>query len=125
MRYRLGLLIGGTLAAWVLLVYPAMRVLGEQALLRSAAALLICLIPAAGTLAFALRGQVQRGEDQLLAMLGGMGVRMAFVLGLGFLAYSMVPVLHADEFWIWLIVFYLLTLGLEIGLVVKAQSVPH
>jgi hypothetical protein len=45
---------------------------------------------------------------------------MAVVLGLGWLGHSLVPELHTTAFWIWLVVFYLATLALEIGLLVHS-----
>jgi hypothetical protein len=122
MAQRLGLLIGGTVALWAVLVYPASRLLGSEALIHSLAAMLLCLIPAVATMAFALRAFQRSSEEQLLAVLGGTGLRMAVVLGLGFLAFTFVPELHADAFWIWLIVFYLATLGLEMTLLVRGMS---
>lgn len=122
MAQRLGLLIGGTLVLWAVVVYPASRLLGPEALVQSLAAMLLCLVPAVATMAFALRAFNRSGEEQLLAVLGGTGVRMAVVLGLGWLGFTLVPELHANAFWIWLIVFYLATLGLEMTLLVRGAS---
>src|SRR5262245_52160545 len=103
MAQQLGLLSGGTLALWALLVYPASRLLGPEALIQSLAAMLLCLVPAVATMAFALRAFQRSAEEQLLAVLGGTGVRMAVVLGLGWLGFSFLPELHDVAFWIWLV----------------------
>ena len=122
MVQRLAFLIGGTLALWVALVYPASRLLGPEALIQSLSAMLLCLLPAVATMAFALRAFTRSSEEQLLAILGGTGLRMAVVLGFGLLGFVFVPELHANAFWIWLIVFYAATLALEMTLL-RAQAV--
>jgi hypothetical protein len=72
-----------------------------------------------------MRAANRPGDEQMLAALGGTGARMAVVLGLGWLGYAVVPELQQDSFWLWLIVFYLATLGLEIGILVKGMSAPE
>lgn len=120
---QLGLLAAGTVLFWVIVAYPANRIGGQEDLLQSTVAMLVCLVPAAATLIIVRRSMSKLPEQQLLAMFGGMGVRMGFVLGIGYLLYSSVPVLADVGFWIWLVVFYVATLALEIGLVVTARPI--
>lgn len=117
MKRRLGLLLVGTLLGWTIVAYPALRLWGPEALVQSAVAMGLCLAPAAVTMVFLGRSLQRPPEQQLLAMVGGMGIRMVVVLGAGTLLYFAVPVLQSDGFWIWLLVFYLLTLALEVGIV--------
>ena len=119
---RLGILVVATLALWVATVYPAYRLGGPDLAVQGTVAMLLCLIPAAATLAWGLRAQTRPPEAQLAAMLGGTGVRMAVVLGAGYLLYTWVPELHALEFWAWLVVYYLATLALEVRLLLAGTG---
>jgi hypothetical protein len=47
---------------------------------------------------------------------------MVFVLGGGLLLYSLVPYFQQTGFWIWLLVFYLFTLTVEVGLLRAEQA---
>jgi hypothetical protein len=118
------LLFAGTLACWLVTVFPARWLGDDSAVLFSATAALLCFVPAAATLAWgewALKGQP---EQQLLAVLGGTGVRMAVVLAAGLALYFLHPEFHYLRFWIWVIVFYLVTLGLEVGILVSRSPAP-
>jgi hypothetical protein len=114
-KRSLAVLLGGTVALWAALAYPAWLLGGESALLFSGVAAFLCLVPALATLAWsswALHGPPQR---QLAAVFGGMGVRMLGAVGVGILLYNFVPKLGHSAFLIWVIVFYLATLTLEIA----------
>jgi hypothetical protein len=63
----------------------------------------------------------QSPEQQLLMLLGGTGVRLGVVLGAGLVLTTFVPFFGQPSFWLWLLVFYLITLALEVVLVVKGQ----
>jgi hypothetical protein len=120
---RLLLLLSGSLAFWVLAGIPA-RLLGggDAALAYSGTALLLCLIPAAITLAWAdraLRGSI---DQQLVLVLGGTGLRMVTVLGAAWGLYAWVPYYHGSTgFWIWVLAAYLFTLALEMTLVLAGR----
>ncbi len=118
---RLALLLGLSLALWVVIVFPARRLGDELALPYSAVALGLCLIPAAATLLwgeFSNRSPAQ----QLLLALGGMGVRVAFVLGAAAGLYFLVPYFQETHFWVWVLVFYLITLALEMTLLLVGRA---
>jgi hypothetical protein len=119
-RVRLLILIG--LTAWVVAAYPAFVLGGEAALIHSAVALALCLVPAAATLLWATGGGTRAPEQQLALVLGGTGLRMGVALGVGLLLYLFVPLFAQSAFWVWLLVFYLLTLTVEVVLVVKGPA---
>jgi MFS family permease len=119
---RVGLLIAGTLALWAAAAYPAWWLGGSQGLAYSAVAVILCLTPPALTLLWAEWVNDQSPEQQLTMILGSTVVRMGLVLGVGLLLYLMAPYFQHQSFWVWLLVFYLLTLALEIVIVVSARS---
>jgi type IV secretory pathway VirB2 component (pilin) len=121
-KRNLGLLIGVTLALWVLLMYPARWLGVEEASLFSSVAVLLCLLPAAATLAWAHRSAQRSPEQYVMAALGGTVVRMAVVLGVGLSLYLGLPDFHRTSFWIWVSVFYLFTLALEVILIVTSRT---
>jgi hypothetical protein len=135
-------LVGGCLLLWALIalplfVYQSSRPAKEPApeaeaspvvspevgLLQSTVAALLCLLPTAATLLWCdlvLRGTP---EQQLAAVLGGTGLRMVFVVGAALaLFYNMPEYFGFGRFWLWVIVFYLATLALEMVLVVRRQA---
>jgi hypothetical protein len=119
----LALLVGGTAALWLLAAYPAHLLGGETGLVYSGAAALLCLVPTTLTLfwcQWALKGPP---EQQLLAVMGGTVVRLLAVLGAAVALYLNVPYLNSQGFMLWVIVFYLITLTLEVSLLV-ARHVP-
>jgi hypothetical protein len=111
---RLGVLVGGTVAFWALVTYPARLLWDDSSFLFSTTAAVLCLLPASLTLVWAgwaLKGQP---EQQLLAVLGGTGVRMLFVVGSGLVLFLNVEAFQYQRFWIFLVVYYLVTLALEV-----------
>jgi hypothetical protein len=120
---RLRLLTAGTLLFWGVLVYPGVLLFGNSALAHSLAALGLCLIPALVTLAWTSRGLQSSPEQQLVAVLGGTGVRMAVALGGGLGLQAFQPELFTDLFWGWLAAFYFFTLAFEIVLLVARPQV--
>jgi hypothetical protein len=62
-------------------------------------------------------------EQQLAAVLGGTGLRLLVAIGGGVGLSRSVPALDHPAFLIWVVVFYLITLALEITLVVRRQNV--
>jgi hypothetical protein len=114
---------------WILAAYPAQWYWGPEVVVPSLAALALCLGPALATFALAWWGLSQSPQHQLLAVLGGTGLRMFVVLGLAAVLAILVPVLRGPGFWIWLILFYLQTLALEMTLLLlgkpAAANVPR
>ena len=124
MSKRVLILIGGVAALWLLLALPARRLGGDDdAVLQAGLAALLCLVPATAVMVWAAWAFGQSPEHQLYAVLGGGALRMGFVLGVA-LVLTQVVGLFKDPtaFFIWLGVFYLSTLALEIGLLVTARA---
>jgi hypothetical protein len=115
-------LVGGTLLCWLVVVVPARWLWGDSALLFSTTAWLLCLVPSAGTLAWAQWALRGKPEQQLLAVMGGTVVRMLFVLGIGMALYLTLPDFQYIRFWLWVIAFYFITLTLEIVLVTRQSA---
>jgi hypothetical protein len=121
-KRNLGLLSAATLAFWLATAYPAYLLGEEPGLVFTAVAALLCLVPAAATLIWCHRALKSTPEQQLLAVMGGMAVRMVFVIGAGMALFLLAPYFHRRSFWLWMIAFYLFTLSVEIGLIVARQS---
>lgn len=118
MARRLLCLLTGSLVFWLLVVLPARRLGGGNlAVLHSGTALAVCLLPGLATLAWAQWAWRRSPEQQLAAVMGGTGLRMAFILAVGWTLYQWVPYYQEQlAFWVWLLVFYLFTLALDLTL---------
>src|SRR5262249_45866331 len=122
---QLGILAGSSALFWILIAVPVRYFGGESAAVFSGVGVLLCLIPTSLTL-FWSRWALQRSpEQQLLMVLGGTGVRMFFVLIAGLALYSLVPYFQVPSFWVWILVAYLFTLALEVGLVLTQRRVAQ
>ena len=119
MRKNVNLLIVSTLMCWALVAYPARLLWGESALLFSATAAALCLVPAAMSLLWLQNGLKGDANQQLLAVLGGMGLRVVVVVGVGMILYHSVAEFYYQRFWVWVIFFYLFTLALEMMLLAQ------
>jgi hypothetical protein len=119
-KKSLGVLVAGTLAFWLVVVVPARLLWGDSAVLFSSVAAALCLIPTAATLPWTQRSFRGTPEQQLLAVMGGMGVRMAFVVAVGMVLFHGFSEFNYQRFWLWIIFFYLFTLALEMVLLVKS-----
>jgi hypothetical protein len=135
LKQRLLLLIAGCLGLWLVVVAAVLAFrfwrdqgfdLGtednELLLLHSGAAVLLCLLPTAVTLAWCDLVLGGSPEQQLAAVFGGTGLRMAFVVSMGLVLYFNVDAFRVAGFWLWIIGFYLATLTLEMVLVVRRQA---
>jgi hypothetical protein len=118
----MALLLGGTACFWLVAAYPAYSLWGEEALLYSATAAVLCLLPMAGTLVWAARALRGAPEQALAAVLGGTGLRILVVMGAAVALYLTVPFFHRRSFMIWVVVFYLVTLTLEMGLLLARHG---
>jgi len=123
---RLLLLVAGSVAFWILVAVPARFFLGDaSALVTCGVALAICLLPTSLTLLWSNWAFGQSPEHQLTMVLGGTGVRMFVVLGAGLALYSYAEYFRQHSgFWVWLLVTYLFTLGLEVFLMLAGRPVP-
>jgi hypothetical protein len=101
---------------WLLIALPARAAWGDATVLVSAVALLVCLVPAQATLAWVQWSWTRPVETQFTAGLGGTGGRLFGVVVITLLLDGAVPFLGENGFASWVILFYLLTLALEVGL---------
>ena len=122
MMRSLGFLVGGTALFWLLVVVPARFLWGDSAVLFSGVAALLCLIPTALTLVWSQRSFRGLPEHQLLAVMGGTGLRMVFVIAVGMALFFSLPAFYYIRFWLWVIAFYLVTLTLEMGILVYGPA---
>jgi len=117
----LGILTAATVLIWLVVALPMRFAQGDQAVLGTACAMLICLMPAQATLAWANRlGSTP--DQQIVAVLAGTGVRLFVVLSCGLLLRWGWPERFSDSFLLWLGFFYLATLTLETLLILRRKS---
>jgi hypothetical protein len=115
---RLAILAGGTIALWALLIYPGLLLSGQVAWIHSLVALSLCLLPALGTLGWVILAGGP-SEKQLVAVLGGVGIRLVIAMGGGLLLFKRFPDTFTDIFWLWMGLFYMFILAVETALVVR------
>lgn len=118
---RLIYLVGGSAAFWLLVGIPARRLGGgDTAIVYLGTGLLLCLVPGAITLIWGERALRQSADQQLILVLGGTGVRMAFVLLTGWMLFLWVPYYQQQSFLIWLLIGYLFTLAWDLALLLSS-----
>jgi hypothetical protein len=115
-------LLVGSLAIWLLLAIPAWLLIGEVALLDTALACGLCFVPMTLTMLWCHWSFGGAPEQQLMAVLGGTSVRLVVVIAGGIALNRTVEALNRPAFLLWVVVFYLATLTLEIVLVVRRQT---
>jgi hypothetical protein len=93
----------------------------RETIVQGSVAFALTFVPAAATLAWVVLSYRSAPEMRLLASLGGSGVRLAVALGGGLFLMNTKPQLSDTPFWCWLVLFYLVFLGLEITLLVRQQ----
>ena len=119
---RLLFLVGGSAAFWLLVGLPARHLGGgDSAVVYLGTGLLLCLVPGAITLVWGEQALRQSVDKQLLLVLGGTGVRMVFVLLVGWILFLWVPYFQQQSFLIWLVVGYLFTLVLDLTLLLAGR----
>ena len=115
--------ICGALLFGALSLGIAYAVGNEETLVQGGVAFGLAFVPAALTLGWVVYSYRSTPDMQLMASLGGSGVRMAIALGGGLFLTSTQPHVFATPFWSWLVLFYLVLLGFEITLLVwRARS---
>jgi hypothetical protein len=120
---RIAYFIGGCITLWVVLAIPARRIWGDTAAVHAGVALLLCLVPTTLTLLWSAWARGRSPEQQLIATLGGTGVRLFMVMTAALVLYQFVPFFREQAgFWAWLLVFYLFTLAFEVVLLVTAPA---
>lgn len=118
MTRTLGLFLVGALTGWLVLTVLGYALQGTYGLLCSAIVVPICLVPTTVSLIMALWTANKSVSQQLMAVVSGMGLRMAAVLGLSLAIFLKVPYFREDQsreltFWGFVLVSYLATLAWE------------
>lgn len=113
---------------WGLVAVPARYFLGgEWTYVYSGTAMLLCLLPGVATLLWA--AHVARKDPRMLVFvaLGATGVRLFGVSLAALLLVFKVPAFREERgFLLWLVVFYLFTLAVEMSLLLSAaRAVPQ
>jgi hypothetical protein len=123
---RVGLLALATAAVWLVAALPAGLWLGGPPAEVTLAAAAVCFVPAALTLALLDLLRKRSPEEKVVAALVATFLRMGLSLGGGAALYYSVPVLHEHGFPFvsWVIVFYLVTLAVETGLLYTDTTGP-
>jgi hypothetical protein len=119
-------LIVGAALFWALVAVPAHYLFGgELTYVYSGTALLMCLVPAALTLAWASYSAKADPQQLPIVALGATGVRLFGVLILAWLLIQNVPLFREEGgFLYWLIVCYLFTLALEMYVLLSGRPRP-
>jgi hypothetical protein len=113
------------LVAWLLITLPVRLLWGDEQAVYSTAALLLCLVPALATLGWVTWAARYSPEQQLVGVLGGTGVRLFVVGGAAIALYNLVGYFReAPGFWTWVLVWYLLTLALEVSVLLLGGPTP-
>jgi hypothetical protein len=118
----LGQLWTGTAVLWLLATPLAWAISPETGLLDVTVACLLCLAPMTATLLWCHYAFGSAPDQMLLAIMGGTSVRLIVVLAGSIGLFFTVESLARPEFLVWVVVFYLLTLSLEVVLVVRRQN---
>lgn len=121
MSRHLKLFVFGAFAFWAAVALPAYRLGGSAAFVYSLVALALCAVPTAALVYWTAQGGRRSPEETLLLVLGGSGLRMGVVLGAGLMLHLTLPYFQRVSFWLWLLVFYLYVLALEVYLVLTEQ----
>jgi hypothetical protein len=121
---RVLVLVGGVAAFWLLLAIPARHLGGgDDAVWQSGLAALLCLVPATAVMLWAEWAFRRDAAQQTYVVLGGGALRLFVVLAAA-VVLTQVAGLFAGQiaFLLWLGVFYLFTLALEIGLLLSVRA---
>jgi hypothetical protein len=112
------------MACWLLLCLPARHLgAGDEAVVQSGLAALLCLVPTVLVMAWAGWAFRQDAIHQTYVVLGGGGLRLFFVLGAALFLTEVAGLYRGQiAFLIWVGVFYFFTLALEVGLLVTALA---
>ena len=112
-------LIFGTVGFWLLSMLPALFLGDHQTLVHSATAGLMCLMPILATQLWYLRTRRQPGARLSIVVLAGTGLRMFVVLAGGLVLSLSFDYFRTQNFWIWILMFYLATLALDVSLLYR------
>ena len=116
---RLAQFVGAVVVLWALLAGPAYFLAQRDGLEGLTYAAILCLTP--GLVVMAVASRVRDTSQQaMVAILGGMLLRLVFVLVGVMVIQSSRPYLKLREFIIWLLVFYMATMAIETRMVLAS-----
>jgi hypothetical protein len=116
---RLVQFVGAVVALWAILAGPAYFLAQYDGIEGLTYAALLCLTP--GLIVMAIASRVREaGQQAMVAILGGMLLRLVFVLVGVVTIQTSRPHLKLREFIIWLLVFYMATIAIETRMVVAS-----
>ncbi len=127
MTRTLAYFLAGAFAGWLVLADAGYALQGVYGLICAGVVGPLCIVPTTVSLIMALWSSHRSGSEQLMAIIGGMGVRMAVVLGLSLLIFMSIPQFRVDKkheltFWGFVLVGYLATLAWETVLAARNQN---
>jgi hypothetical protein len=119
---------GAALAGWLILAILAYALWRREGLICLAVSGAICIIPAGLSLFWSLCAANRSSSEQILAVMGGMFLRMFFVLAVGIAVFLVHPWFQevkerAYVYWGGLLLFYLMSLALET--IIAARYKPN
>jgi hypothetical protein len=122
----LGYFVAGSLCGAALLAAGYAALYGNYGVLCVAVAGLICIIPTLLSLMLALWSRGKSGADQLMSVVGGMGLRMGVALVVGIAVFKAVPLFEETRerslvYWSAVLIMYIGTLALETFLTARAN----
>jgi hypothetical protein len=111
---RVGSLVAVALGFWAAMFFPARYFGGTEAVVYSLVALTLSAVPAVLVLSWTGRDRAPSPQQTIKVIFAGTGLRMVVVLGGGLLLYFLLPYFQQTSFWLWLMVFYLFMLTVEV-----------
>jgi len=120
------LFAGGLVIAACVLAAASYVANGASGAICALIAIMLCAAPAIVSMKLAMWGASRSPSQQLMAVFGGMGIRMVAVLGIGLAMFLLNDWFRAEKqreyvYWGNILVSYLITLGLETFLIVRTQ----
>lgn len=118
--WRIGIFSAGVVLAWLLMAWPAHQLAGNWGLVGCSVSAILCVVP--GWITLFVSGRLNGPAAAAFVALGGMVLRLVFVLGVGMGLYLGIDVFTQRSLLVWLVVFYCITLALETALVIGPKN---
>ncbi len=119
-HWRIGIFSAGVVLAWLLMAWLAHQFAGNWGLAGCSVSAILCVVP--GWITLFVSGYLNGPAAAVFVALGGMVLRLVFVLGVGMGLYLGVDGFTPRSLLVWLVVFYCITLALETALVLCPKS---
>jgi uncharacterized membrane protein YeiH len=121
---RIGFFLGISLVLGTAVAALAYLLGDEEALVFSATALGICLVPAVLTMAWAEWAFRRAPHQFLVTVLGGTGLRLFVVLGAALAVNISLAYFQKRSFFLWVLALYVVTLVLETAVLLAGRTDP-